>query len=90
MRYSIIAEDNHKAELKTLERFCKKYDIAPSRLFKIAPSWVFLATPEEQIAIFDILKKRHLKKIEDYNKERDRMGKAYQAFKDEVRKAFVK
>ena len=59
MRYSIIAEDNHKAEIK---KFVKEFD-------KVNVSLVFL-TPEDTLRIIKTQHERFLKKQDDYVKRR--------------------
>ena len=57
MRYSIIAEDNHKAEIK---KFVKEFG-------KVNVSLVFL-TPEDTLRIIKTEHERFLKKQDDYIK----------------------
>ena len=57
MRYSIIAEDNHKAEIK---KFAKVFD-------KVNISLVFL-TPNDTLRIIKTQHERFLKEQDDYNK----------------------
>ena len=59
MRYSIIAVDNHKAEIK---KFVKEFD-------KVNISLVFL-TPEDTLRIIKTQHERFLKKQDDYIKRR--------------------
>lgn len=59
MRYSIIAEDNRKAEIK---KFVKVFD-------KINVSLVFL-TPEDTLRIIKTQHERFLKEQDDYIKRR--------------------
>ena len=59
MRYSIIAEDNHKAEIK---KFIKEFD-------KVNVSLVFL-TPGDTLRIIKTQHERFLKKQDDYIKRR--------------------
>ena len=55
MRYSIIAEDNHKAEIK---KFIKEFN-------KVNISLVFL-TPEDTLRIIKTQHERFLKEQDDY------------------------
>ena len=57
MRYSIIAEDNHKAEIK---KFAKVFD-------KVNISLVFL-TPNDTLRIIKTQHERFLKEQDDYIK----------------------
>ena len=59
MRYSIIAEDNHKAEIKN---FIKEFN-------KVNISLVFL-TPEDTLRIIKTQHERFLKEQDDYIKRR--------------------
>ena len=59
MRYSIIAEDNRKAEIK---KFVREFD-------KVNVSLVFL-TPEDTLRIIKTQHERFLKKQDDYIKRR--------------------
>ena len=59
MRYSIIAEDNHKAEIK---KFIKEFN-------KVNISLVFL-TPEDTLRIIKTQHERFLKEQGDYIKRR--------------------
>ena len=59
MRYSIIAEDNRKAEIKKFEKVFDKVNI----------SLVFL-TPEDTLRIIKTQHERFLKKQDDYIKRR--------------------
>ena len=59
MRYSIIAEDNRKAEIK---KFVKVFD-------KVNVSLVFL-TPEDTLRIIKTQHERFLKEQDDYIKRR--------------------
>lgn len=59
MRYSIIAEDNHKAENK---KFIKEFN-------KVNISLVFL-TPEDTLRIIKTQHERFLKEQDDYIKRR--------------------
>lgn len=59
MRYSIIAEDNHKVEIK---KFVKEFG-------KVNVSLVFL-TPEDTLRIIKTQHERFLKEQDDYIKRR--------------------
>ena len=70
MRYSIIAEDNHKAEIK---KFVKEFD-------KVNVSLVFL-TPEDTLRIIKTQHERFLKKQDDYIKRRTIDQKIYEQWR---------
>ena len=70
MRYSIIAEDNRKAEIK---KFVKVFD-------KVNVSLVFL-TPEDTLRIIKTQHERFLKKQDDYIKRRTINKKIYEQWR---------
>ena len=70
MRYSIIAEDNRKAEIK---KFVREFD-------KINVSLVFL-TPEDTLQIIKTQHERFLKKQDYYMKRRTIDKKIYEQWR---------
>ena len=70
MRYSIIAEDNHKAEIK---KFVKEFG-------KVNVSLVFL-TPEDTLRIIKTEHERFLKKQDDYIKRVRLTKKIYEQWR---------
>lgn len=85
MRYSIIAEDTHKAELKKLFRMCRKYNVHPNELRNYMPLWMLLATPEEHEKILQKHNKEWERKLEYMRMLNKKIFNDYDIFREQVK-----
>lgn len=85
MRYSIIAEDTHKAELKRLFRMCRKYNVHPNEFSDYMPLWMLLATPEECEKILLNEAKEWERKLEYMRMLNKKISNDYDVFREQVK-----